>query len=297
VRAIVTGGAGFIGSHLADALVARGDDVAVVDNLARGKREHVPEGAQLYELDIRDDLAPALADFRPDVCFHLAAQADVRVSVARPAEDAGINVLGSINVLEAAHNHGAKVVFSSTGGAIYGECEEPASEDSTLEPLSPYGAAKLAAEVYIGTWNRLHGTSHAVLRYANVFGPRQEAELEGGVIAIFFARMRRGEPTTIYGDGHQTRDFVHVSDIVAATLAAVDASGVFNIGSGAETTILELHELCARVAGIESEPQFEPERLGEIRRSVLDASRAERELGWTPSLTLEEGLRRTWEAH
>jgi len=293
---MVTGGAGFIGSHLADALVARGDDVAVVDDLSRGKREHVPAEAQFYKLDIQNDIAPTFGEFRPDVCFHLAAQADVRVSVARPAQDAGVNVIGSINVLDAAREHDAKVVFSSTGGAIYGECDGPAAEDSALEPLSPYGAAKLAAEVYIGTWNRLHGASHAIVRYANVFGPRQDAELEGGVIAIFFDRMASGEPTKIYGDGRQTRDFVHVSDIVAATLAAVDAQGVFNIGGGEETTILDLHELCARVAGIDSEPQFAPERIGEIRRSVLDASRAERELGWTPRLTLEEGLRQTWEA-
>ena len=296
MRAVVTGGAGFIGSHLADALVARGDDVAVVDNLARGTREHIPREAQFYELDIQDDVAAAFADIRPDVCFHLAAQADVRVSVSQPANDASVNVIGSINVLEAAGAHDAKVVFSSTGGAIYGECTEPASEDRDLEPLSPYGAAKLAAEVYVGMWNRLHGTTHAIARYANVFGPRQDAELEGGVVAIFFERMRRGESTTIYGDGSQTRDFVHVGDIVAATLAAVDAQGVFNVGSGSETTILELHELCARVAGIDSKPQFAAERLGEIRRSVLDATRAGRELGWKPKLTLEEGLRQTWEA-
>ncbi len=295
MRAIVTGGAGFIGSHLVEALLERGDDVLVLDNLARGKREQVPAGAELLELDVREPLAEPFARFRPEVCFHLAAQADVRVSVSRPAEDASVNVLGSVQVLQATQEQGAKLVFSSTGGAIYGECERPAREDDPLEPISPYGAAKLAAETYVGTWNRLHGGGHTSLRYANVYGPRQEAGLEGGVVAIFFERMRSGEPATIYGHGRQTRDFVHVADIVAATLSAVEAEGVFNIGSGVETSVLELHELCRRASGTESEPEFAPERLGEIQRSVLDPNLAARELQWTPSLTLEEGLRQTWE--
>jgi UDP-glucose 4-epimerase len=296
MRAIVTGGAGFIGSHLVDALLERGDDVLAVDDLSRGKREQVAPGAELEVRDVRDDgLGDVFAHFRPAVCFHLAAQADVRVSVARPAEDASINVLGSLHVLQAAQEHGAKLVFASTGGAIYGECARPAKEDDPLEPVSPYGAAKLAAETYVGTWNRLHGTSNAVLRFANVYGPRQESGLEGGVVAIFFEQMKRDEKTTIYGHGHQTRDFLHVGDIVAATIAAVDAKGVFNIGSGVETSVLELHELCGRVAGADAEPEFEPERLGEIQRSVLDPSLAARELGWAPARTLEEGLRATWE--
>jgi UDP-glucose 4-epimerase len=295
VRAIVTGGAGFIGSHLAEALLARGDEVLVIDNLSRGKREQVPGGAELVERDVREPLGDDFASFRPDVCFHLAAQADVRVSVARPAEDAEVNVLGSVQVLAAASEHDTKVVFSSTGGAIYGECSRPAREDDALEPVSPYGAAKLAAETYLQTWNRLHGSSHTALRYANVYGPRQESGLEGGVVAIFLERMSRGEPTTIYGDGSQTRDFVHVADIVAATLAAIETGGIFNIGSGVETSVLELHDLCRRVAGADVEPELAPERLGEIRRSVLDPSLAERELGWTPALSLAEGLRETWE--
>ena len=294
MRAIVTGGAGFIGSHLADALLARGDDVLVIDNLSRGLREHVPGGAELVERDIREPLGDVFADFRPDACFHLAAQADVRVSVARPDEDAMDNVIGTIHVLQAAQEQGAKVVFSSTGGAIYGECERPAREDDPLEPLSPYGTAKLAAESYVSMWNRLHGGQHTVLRYANVYGPRQVAGLEGAVVAIFFEQFRAGEPATIFGDGTQTRDFVHVFDIVAATLAALDAGGLFNVGSGMETTIVELHDLCRRASGTEGEPVFAPERLGEIRRSVLDATRGEQGLGWTPKLSLEEGLRQTW---
>jgi UDP-glucose 4-epimerase len=295
VRAIVTGGAGFIGSHLVDALLRRGGDVLVIDSLARGHRERVPSQAELVERDIREPLGDVFSRFRPDACFHLAAQADVRVSVARPDEDATVNVVGSVQVLQAAHEQGAKVVFSSTGGAIYGECPRPAREDDPLEPLSPYGTAKLAAESYIATWNRLYGSQHTVLRYANVYGPRQESELEGGVVAIFFERFRNGERAIVYGDGWQTRDFVHVSDIVDATLAGLDREGIFNIGSGEETTVLELHDLCRRASGTEGDPEFAPERLGEIRRSVLDPAHTEQQLGWTPKRSLEEGLRATWE--
>jgi UDP-glucose 4-epimerase len=295
VKAIVTGGAGFIGSHLVDALLAREDEVLVIDDLSRGHRERIPPGVELVVRDIRESLDDLFRRFRPDACFHLAAQADVRVSVERPDEDATVNVIGSIHVLQAAQEHDVKVVFSSTGGAIYGECPRPAREDDPLEPLSPYGTAKLAAESYIGTWNRLHGAEHTVVRYANVYGPRQESGLEGGVVAIFFERMRNGGRATIYGDGRQTRDFLHVSDIVEATIAGVDKKGVFNVGSGQETSVLELHDLCRRASGTEGEPEFEPERLGEITRSVLDPARTARELGWTSKLSLENGLRATWE--
>jgi UDP-glucose 4-epimerase len=295
VRAIVTGGAGFIGSHLVDALLARGDEILVVDNLARGKREHVPPGVELVERDIREPLGDLFGRFRPDVCFHLAAQADVRVSVARPDEDATVNVIGTINALSAAQEHDTKIVFSSTGGAIYGECTRPAREDDPLQPISPYGTAKLAAEEYVSMWNRLHGAQHTILRYANVYGPRQDAELEGGVVAIFFDRFRNGGRATIFGDGKQTRDFLHVSDIVAATLAAVEVEGLFNVGSGRETSILELHELCRRASGTEGEPEHAPPRLGELERSVLDGGRAEDGLRWRPQLSLENGLRATWE--
>jgi UDP-glucose 4-epimerase len=295
VRAIVTGGAGFIGSHLADALVARGDEVLAVDNLHRGLRENVPAGVELVERDVRERLGDVFAAFRPDTVFHLAAQADVRASVERPGEDAEINVVGTVNVLATAQEHEANVVFSSTGGAIYGECSRPAREQDPLEPISPYGTAKLAAESYITMFNRLHGAHHTILRYANVYGPRQVAELEGGVVAIFFERFRNGEQATIYGDGKQTRDFVYVSDIVDATLAGADKQGLFNVGSGRETAILELHELCRRASGTEGEPEFAPERLGEIQRSILDATHGGEGLDWKPKLTLEEGLRRTWE--
>jgi UDP-glucose 4-epimerase len=297
VRAIVTGGAGFIGSHVCDALVGRGSEVVVVDNLASGKRENVPEAARFVELDIRDDgLAELFRDVQPDVCFHLAAQADVRVSVERPGEDASVNVLGTVNVLEAARPHGAQVVLSSTGGAIYGECERPAPETAELTPLSPYGTAKLAAEQYLAAYNRLYGTSHVSLRYGNVFGPRQDPHGEAGVVAIFLGRLADGEPGRIFGDGRQTRDYVYAGDVVRATLDAVGhTGGVFNVGTGVETSVLDLYDLCGVAAGVVLEPTFAEPRLGELQRSALDPSLAACTLGWQPEVTLERGLRETWE--
>jgi UDP-glucose 4-epimerase len=293
LRAIVTGGAGFIGSQLVDALVDRGDDVVVVDDLSSGKRENVNGGARLDERDIRSGLELDGAE----VVFHLAAQADVQTSMRRPDFDADVNVLGTVRVLEAAREAGAQVVFTSTGGAIYGECDGPAGEDAPREPLSPYGIAKLCGEEYLRGWNRIHGSGHVVLRLANVYGPRQEASLEGGVVAIFLERLARGEETAIYGDGLQTRDFVYVGDVVRGLLAAAGREGgVFNIGTGAETTVLDLHRACAAVAGTEAEPRFEEARLGDVRRSVLDVSRAGRDLGWRPEVSLEEGLRLTWDS-
>jgi UDP-glucose 4-epimerase len=294
VRALVTGGAGFIGSNLVDALLARGDQVVVLDDLSTGKRENVDAAAQLVEGSILDDaLGEAVREARPEVCFHLAAQADVPTSVARPDFDAEVNVVGTVRVLAAAG--GAAVVFTSTGGAIYGECDRPAREDDPRRPLSPYGVAKLAGEEYLAGWNRLQGTRHAALRLANVYGPRQEAGLEGGVVAIFLDAMAAGEETKIYGDGRQTRDFVHVDDVVGALLGAVGAGAVFNVGSGVETSVLELHERCRAVAGDPREPVLERARSGDVVRSVLDASLAARELGWRPQVSLDDGLRRTWE--
>jgi UDP-glucose 4-epimerase len=297
VRAIVTGGAGFIGSHLVDALVARGDDVVVVDNLATGRRERVASAARLAEVDIRDGDAvrAEFAGHDPDVCFHLAAQADVRVSVEDPAFDATVNVLGTIQVLEAARATGAQVVFSSTGGAIYGECEEPATEDAPLEPLSPYGTSKLAGEEYIATYGRLHGTRHVALRFGNVYGPRQDPHGEAGVVAIFFGRLADGEPPHIFGDGRQTRDYVYVGDVVDASLAAAGTDGgVFNVGTGRETSVLELADACMRVSGVALEPVFEPPRLGELQRSVLDTTRTAEALGTQAATPLDDGLTATW---
>jgi len=291
VHAVVTGGAGFIGSNLVDALVGRGDDVVVVDDLSSGKRDFVDPAASFVEADIRDGIDARGAD----VVFHLAAQADVQTSVRRPDHDAAVNVVGTVRVLEAARAAGAQVVFSSTGGAIYGECDAPAPESAPRRPLSPYGIAKLCAEEYLAGWNRIHGTNHVALRFGNVFGPRQDSSLEGGVVSIFLERFARGEETVIFGDGGQTRDFVFVGDVVEALLAAVGQAGdVFNVGTGEETTVLELHRLCARVAGVAAEPRLETARLGDARRSVLDVSHAGEVLGWRPRIPLEDGLRRTW---
>jgi UDP-glucose 4-epimerase len=296
VRAIVTGGAGFIGSHVAEALLARGDEVHVVDNLASGKRENVPRDATFHERDIREDLSELFDEVQPEACFHLAAQADVGTSVERPDYDAEVNVLGTLRILEAARRNASQVVFSSTGGAMYGECERPAREDDARQPLAPYGASKLAGEEYLATWNRLHGTRHVSLRFANVYGPRQLAQLEGGVIAIFLERMAADQPTQIFGDGRQSRDFIYVSDVADAMLAAAGHDGsVYNVGTGVETSVLELHRLCRRVAGREREPELAPARLGDLRRSVLDPGKAERDLGWRPRHDLESGLRATWE--
>ena len=291
MRAVVTGGAGFIGSHVVEALLARGDEVTVIDDLSTGKRENVPAGATLVEHDIRQPFEVAA-----DVVFHLAAQADVRVSVADPAFDAEVNVLGSVRVLEAARLAGAQVVFASTGGAIYGECERPAREDDERHPLSPYGISKLAGEEYLAGYNRLHGTRHVALRYGNVYGPRQDPHGEAGVVAIFFSRLREGKPLTVFGDGRQTRDYVHAEDVARATLLAAAAEGgIFNVGTGLETSVLELARLCGRAAGAEPELVHAPARAGELQRSFLDPGRAERELGFRAEVALEEGLRRTWE--
>jgi UDP-glucose 4-epimerase len=298
MRAIVTGGAGFIASHVADALVARGDEVHVVDNLATGSRENVPSEAELHELDIRDEaLEELVGRLRPEVVFHLAAQADVGTSVERPIFDAEVNVVGTVRVLEAARAADARVVFTSTGGAIYGECEQPAQEGDEPQPLSPYAASKLAGEGYLGTWNRLHDTFNITCRLGNVYGPRQLPTLEGGVISIFLDRLRDDRETQIFGDGNQERDFVFVGDVVEALIAAASAPtpGIYNVGSGVATSVVELHRLCAQTAGVEQEPEFAPERPGDLRRSVLDASRAERELGWRAETTLADGLARTWE--
>jgi UDP-glucose 4-epimerase len=295
VRAIVTGGAGFIGSNVVDALLARGDEVHVLDDLSRGKRENVADAARLHVGDIRTDTTTLYAEVRPDVCFHLAAQIDVRVSVERPDLDADVNVVGTLRVLEAAREHGGKIVFSSTGGAIYGECDGPAAEDHARKPLAPYGVSKLAAEEYIAAYNRLYDSSHVSLRYGNVYGPRQDPHGEAGVVAIFMSALRDGTTPRIYGDGQQTRDYVFVGDVVAATLAAAGHNGgVFNVGTGGETSVLELYERSQRVAGIERAPEFADPRPGELQRSVLDPSLAARELGWKPEHSLDKGLAATW---
>jgi UDP-glucose 4-epimerase len=294
VRAVVTGGAGFVGSHVVEALLARGDEVTVVDDLSSGKRENLPGGVPLVEADIREPLDDAFAEARPEVVFHLAAQIDVRRSVAEPDYDAAVNVLGTVQVLEAARKHEAQVVFSSTGGAIYGECTGPAPETAERNPLSPYGTAKLAAEEYLASYNRLYGADHVALRYGNVYGPRQDPHGEAGVVAIFFNCFLSGTKPKYFGDGLQTRDYVYAVEVAQATLAAVGRGGVYNVGTGRETSALELYDLCRRVAGAEVEPEQAPPRPGELQRSVLDPSLAARELGWRAERDLEDGLRETW---
>ncbi|HEU4449904.1 MAG TPA: NAD-dependent epimerase/dehydratase family protein [Gaiellaceae bacterium] len=299
MRAIVTGGAGFIGSHVVDALVARGDAVVVLDDLSRGKRENVNPGARLVVADIRDEAAvgEVFAEARPEACLHLAAQADVRVSVAEPAFDADVNVLGTIRLLEAARELGTRIVFTSTGGAIYGECEEPAPETAERAPLAPYGTSKLAGEEYLAMYNRLYASSHTTLRLGNVYGPRQDPHGEAGVVAIFLGRIAEGTAPHVFGDGSQQRDYVYVGDVAEVTVAALDGpAGVFNVGTGVATSVLDLLEECLRVSGSSVEPIFDPPRLGELQRSVLDPGLAERTLGFRARTPFPAGIAATWDS-
>ena len=294
MRAVVTGGAGFIGSYVVEALVARGDKVYVLDDLSRGRPDRIAAGAELHVGDIREPDAVFDAVL-PEAVLHLAAQADVRVSVEDPALDADVNVLGTVRILEAARRHGAKVIFASTGGAIYGECDGPATESAERRPLAPYGTSKLCGEEYLATWNRLYGTGHVSLRFANVYGPRQEPHGEAGVVAIFMGLLRGEGTPKIYGDGSQTRDYVFVADVVRAMLAALDHDGgVFNVGTGVETSVADLYGAIQRTSGVTREPAFAAARLGELQRSVLDIGLAASELGWRPAHPLEDGLARTW---
>ena len=306
MRCLVTGGAGFIGSNVVDALLARGDEVTVVDDLSTGRRSNLEgalsAGAELAELDIRDAaaLTALAAERRPQRIFHLAAQIDVRKSIEDPAFDAAINVGGTANVLDAAHvADDARVVFVSTGGAIYGEGEGqqlPLDESTAIAPMSAYGQSKYAAEGYLALYERLYGLSTVALRLGNVYGPRQDPLGEAGVIAIFCGKLRGGERPLIFGDGTQTRDYLYVGDVVAAALAAAESTvtGPVNLGTGREASVLELAETLARLGGDESfEPEFAPPRAGEVQRISLDAGRAERELGWRAETDLETGLRLT----
>ena len=304
MKAIVTGGAGFIGSNLVDALLERGDEVAIVDDLSTGRRMNLEgalaAGATLHEADIRDREAmrALVADERPDTIFHLAAQIDVRRSVEEPDFDASVNVGGTVNLLSAAREAGVgRFVNTSTGGAIYGEADRlPAPEETPSRPLAPYGQSKYAAEGYCALYSRLHGLSTVSLRYSNVFGPRQDPLGEAGVIAIFCGKLREGGTATIFGDGTQTRDFIYVGDVVAANLAAAgsDATGSYNVGRGEETSVLDLVEALRDVAGGQTlDVEHAPPRPGEVQRNALDASRAREVLGWEAGTDLREGLRVT----
>jgi UDP-glucose 4-epimerase len=310
MRSLVTGGAGFIGSNLVDALLARGDEVTVVDDLSTGRRVNLEPalaaGAELVEMDIREgnQLSGVVADRRPEIVFHLAAQIDVRKSLADPAFDAAVNVGGTANVLEAARAAACgRVVFVSTGGAIYGEGEGqelPLGEDAPIAPLSAYGQSKFAAEGYLALYERLYGLSGVSLRLGNVYGPRQDPLGEAGVIAIFCGVLREGGRPTVFGDGTQTRDYIYVGDVVAAALAAGESSvtGPINVGTGRETNVLGLVEALAGLGEAEGfEPDFAPPRTGEVQRISIDPARAERELGWAAGVDLDEGLRLTLDSH
>jgi UDP-glucose 4-epimerase len=305
MRCVVTGGAGFIGSNLVDALVARGDEVTALDSLITGKRANlesaVARGATLAEVDLRDPagVMSVFEQARPEVVFHLAAQADVRVSVTDPGADAHVNVVGTITVLDAARSVGARrVINSSTGGGLYGDARVlPTPEDPPIHPMAPYGQGKLAAEGYCELFTRLHRLSTLSLRYGNVYGPRQDVHGEAGVVAIFCGCLIDGRAPTIYGDGRQTRDWVEASDVVRANLIAVDRpelTGAINIGHGQETSVLDLvnalRDVGARFDRSLPEPTFAPERAGEVSRSCLDVTRAREELGWEASVGLRDGL-------
>jgi UDP-glucose 4-epimerase len=314
MRALVTGGAGFIGSHLVDSLVDAGDEVLVLDDLSTGRRENLAEalaqGARMRAADVTDRGAvmEGFRDLEPDCCFHLAAQIDVRRAVADPGFDATVNVLGTINVLEAARERRTPVVFASTGGAIYGEGAQrrlPLDEGAERVPEAPYGMSKLAGEGYLDLYRRMMGVPGVALRLGNVYGPRQDPLGEAGVIAIFCGKLVDGGKPTVYGDGRQTRDYVYVADVVRAfTLAAERmtgdggaVAGSFNVGTGRETSVLDLVELLSRVGG---QGDFAPiraqRRAGEVERISLDSGKAQRQLGWRAETALEQGLRDTLDA-
>jgi UDP-glucose 4-epimerase len=310
VKSLVTGGAGFIGSHLVDALAARGDDVLVLDDFSSGKRQNLAgaleAGVEVTEVDVTDAQAmfDAAGAFGPQSVFHLAAQIDVRRSMADPGFDARLNVVGTVNALEATVRAGAmKFVFTSTGGAIYGEGAErtdelPFAESARCEPFSIYGQSKFAAEGYIDLYARTRGLSASVLRLGNIYGPRQDPATEAGVVAIFCEAGRDGGRPTVFGTGEQTRDYVHVADVVAALLAAEanDDAGPINVGTGVETTVLGLAGLVGKAFGRDDfEPEFAPAREGEIERTVLDTSGAAERLDWRAGRTIETGLEQTIE--
>ena len=306
-RALVSGGAGFIGSHVAELYLAEGYEVEIIDNLASGSRANLPPAAIFHEVDITSNEAAQIVRLgRFDVVSHLAAQIDVRKSVADPAYDASVNIAGSLNLLEAVRACGAgtRFIFSSTGGAIYGDfVSVPTIEDMPKDPESPYGIAKLSVEYYMGYYARVHGVETVALRYSNVYGPRQNPHGEAGVVAIFCHRILRGDAMTVFGDGTQTRDYVFVEDVARANVAAARAAlpvmrqldtRAYNIGTAHETSVLQLAELLKASAGSTAAIQLAPGRVGEQQRSSVDIDKAARELGWRPRMGIEDGLRATF---
>jgi UDP-glucose 4-epimerase len=296
---IVTGGAGFIGSHVVDALLARGDSVTVIDDLSTGEARRVAPAAALRELDIVElpGLRAIFEEVKPNAVFHLAAQASVVASVEDPQRDCEVNVKGTLNVLEAAGRSGAAVVFTSTGGALYGDgAPMPTSEERIPAPLSPYGASKWAAEAYVKTWSLSSGIRHAICRLGNVYGPRQNPHGEAGVVAIFSHHLYVASAPKLYGDGKPTRDYVYVEDVVRALLAAAGKGGTYNIATGVETDVMTVWNELRDAAGSDVEPQLAELRPGELQHSRLDIDLAARELGWRPEVSISEGLRKTYNA-
>lgn len=299
MRIVVTGGAGFIGSHVVDAYVASGNEVMVVDNLSTGVRAQVNAQARLIETDLRSDSAArAVEGFRPEVVNLHAAQIDVRKSVTDPRFDADTNIGGALNVLEAARRAGAlqRVVYAASGGSMYGDTQVlPTPEAEPAFPVSPYGVSKFACELYLQCYRAMYGVHYVALRYANVFGPRQNVHGEAGVVAIFSERLLRGDLCTIYGDGGQTRDFVFVGDVVRANVKALSVSycGGVNIGTGVETDVNRIYSLLATAVGVDRPAKYGPARMGEQRRSVLANGKAKRELSWAPEVNVEAGIEKT----
>ncbi len=298
MRILITGGAGFIASHIQDAYLQLGHEVAIVDNLVTGKKENLNSKAKFYEIDIcNPEIETIFQDFKPEVLCHHAAQIDVRKSVAGPLYDAQVNVLGTINLLEAGRKSGLKkVIFASSGGAMYGEQEIfPADEEHPQRPASPYGLTKVIGEKYLDLYEQLYGIASVSLRYGNVYGPRQNPHGEAGVIAIFCEKLLKGEAPIINGNGLQTRDYVYVHDVVKANVLALQESkkGSFNIGTSVETNVVQISEILAKSFNIQ--PEFGPAKLGEQKRSQLKIVKAKNELGWSPSCDIEDGLRQTLE--
>ena len=300
MKILVTGGAGFIGSWVVDTFLEEGHEVVVLDDLSTGREENLSKGAQFVKGDIRDleNVDRIISDFKPDIIDHHAAQIDVRKSVENPMHDAGINIIGTLNLIESSLKHGVgKFIFASTGGAIYGEPEIiPADESTDPYPISPYGTSKYAIEKYLGYYNYVHGFDYVALRYANVYGPRQNPHGEAGVIAIFCSRILSGSPCTVFGDGGQTRDYVYVEDVARANLLSLNAPvGSYNIGTGIESSVNDLISALKKSSGTDFEVQYGEERPGEVQSISLEATFAEKTLGWKPNVDLAEGIQKTWD--
>lgn len=300
MKILITGGAGFIGSNVVDGYISLGHEVAIIDNFLTGKRENVNISAKLYEGDLRDKdfVNFVLGDFGPDIVNHHGAHIDVRKAVEMPLLDAEINVLGSINLFNASvKNRVKRIIFASTGGALYGEPKTlPAKEDIPVNPLSPYGVSKYCAENYLNYFKKLYGIERVILRYANVYGPRQDPLGEAGVVAIFTGRILNNEKPIIYGDGNQTRDYIYVEDVVKANILALDGKeGTYNIGTSIETSVNDLLKMFSKIINKEIQPLYLPPRIGEVQRISLDVSKAKEELGFMPEFSLEDGINKTIE--